>query len=76
MSIITQILNFETENIIINNIISNFKKSLIDLFNNIFTNNYSYVSCMLDFQEFMNNQIINMIKIVIQTMDEQFKYSA
>ena len=75
MSIITQILNYETKNIIINNIISDFKKSLFDLLNNLFTNNYSYVSLILNFQEFMNKQIINMIKNVIQIIDEQFKYS-
>lgn len=76
MSIITQILNFETQNLLTNEIIDNFKKNIVNLFNNTFTNSYSYTSCILNFQEFMNNQIIDMLKNIINTLDEQFKYSA
>lgn len=77
MYIISQILSFETKNIIIDSILSKLKEKLFDFFIN-FLSNFSknrYTSFMLNLQNLFFNEIRNIIVSFIESIDKIYRES-
>ena len=77
MNILTQILNIEGKNLIIDSILHNFKNNLSDLLDK-YINSYkynNYINFFIELQASMNNLIKNFIIKIIETIDNIFKNS-
>ena len=76
MNIISQILNFETKNIIINTIICKLRENLFNLFEKLLFD-FSltrYTSFMLNLQQVFFEEIRNTIVIFIESIDKTYPY--
>ena len=77
MNILSQLLNIETKNLIINKTLSDIKYEITNFFEssiNIFEGNF-YLNFIIHLQKFMNEHIINIIHNIINYMDNEFKNS-
>ena len=77
MNILTQILNIEGKNLIIDSILHNFKNNLSDLLDK-YINSYkynNYINFFIELQDTMNNLIKDFIIKIIETIDNIFKNS-
>lgn len=77
MNILSQIFNYETKNLLLNQIIENIKGKIIDFIQSIFTNfsNYRYIDSILNLQKLNNNLIRELIIKFIQIIDNEYKNS-
>lgn len=77
MNIITQILNYETKSLLINKIIDEIRKKMLNFFDSALNNlsNYRYVNNILSIQEKANEIIRNFIIEFINTIDKSFRDS-
>ena len=74
MNILPQILKIETKNLIINQIIYNFKEKLYALFDKMTLFN-NYCDLFLSLQQFNNDIIKDLIVKLYEAVDEEFKHS-
>ena len=77
MNILSHILNFETKNLLINQLILKIKNFITDFINSILTNfsHNRYVYNFLNFQKSFNNMIVEVIIKFIEFLDNEYKNS-
>ena len=77
MNILSHILNFETKNLLINQLILKIKNFITDFIESILINfsHNRYIYIFLNFQKSFNHMIVELIIKFIEFLDNEYKNS-